>query len=189
MELTFEYGTNDYSARQVVTEKLRGANLTDGATPSLGPLSTPIGELFRYSLEAPPGNDEIQPREIQDWIIAPRILQVLGIADVVPFGGLVKQYQIEIDPLSLEKYNLTINHVAAAVNANNKNAGGAMLDNRHQSLVVRGVGPIRSVEDIGNIDTEEKVRAVLPLVAPMVREGLILLQDAEVISTGTDPIS
>lgn len=90
-------------------------------------------------------------REIQDWVIAPRILQVPGVADVVPFGGLTKQYQIEIDPLSLEKYNLTINRVAAAVNANNKNAGGALLDNRHQSLVVRGVGLIRTMEDIENI--------------------------------------
>lgn len=151
VELTFEYGTNDYFARQVVTEKLKDANLPDGASPSLGPLSTPIGELYRYQLDSPPGYDEIQLRELQDWVIAPRILQVPGVADVVPFGGLTKQYQIEIDPLALEKYNLTINRVAAAVNANNKNAGGALLDNKHQSLVVRGVGLIKTVEDIENI--------------------------------------
>ena len=151
VELTFEYGTNDYFARQVVTEKLKDANLPDGANPSLGPLSTPIGELYRYSLEAPKEYDEIQLRELQDWVIAPRILQVPGVADVVPFGGLTKQYQIEIDPLSLEKYNLTINRVATAVSANNKNAGGALLDNKHQSLVVRGVGLIKTVEDIENI--------------------------------------
>ncbi|MBN9658342.1 MAG: efflux RND transporter permease subunit [Acidobacteria bacterium] len=151
VELTFEYGTNDYFARQVVSEKLKDANLPDGASPSLGPLSTPIGELYRYSLEAPREFDEIQLRELQDWVIAPRILQVPGVADVVPFGGLTKQYQIEIDPLALEKYNLTINRVAAAVNANNKNAGGALLDNKHQSLVVRGVGLIKTVEDVENI--------------------------------------
>lgn len=151
VELTFEYGTNDYFARQVVSEKLKDANLPDGANPSLGPLSTPIGELYRYSLEAPKEYDEIQLRELQDWVIAPRILQVPGVADVVPFGGLTKQYQIEIDPLALEKYNLTINRVAAAVNANNKNAGGALLDNKHQSLVVRGVGLIKTVEDVENI--------------------------------------
>ncbi|MCX6602038.1 MAG: efflux RND transporter permease subunit [Acidobacteria bacterium] len=151
VELTFEYGTNDYFARQVVSEKLKDTNLPDGANPSLGPLSTPIGELYRYSLEAPKEYDEIQLRELQDWVIAPRILQVPGVADVVPFGGLTKQYQIEIDPLALEKYNLTINRVAAAVNANNKNAGGALLDNKHQSLVVRGVGLIKTVEDVENI--------------------------------------
>ena len=151
VELTFAYGTNDYFARQVVTEKLKDANLPDGASPSLGPLSTPIGELYRYSLQAPKEYDEIQLRELQDWVIAPRILQVPGVADVVPFGGLTKQYQIEIDPLALETYNLTINRVAAAVNANNKNAGGALLDNKHQSLVVRGVGLIKTVEDVENI--------------------------------------
>lgn len=91
VELTFEYGTNDYFARQVVSEKLKEANLPEGAEPSLGPLSTPIGELYRYSLEAPPEYDEIQLRELQDWVIAPRILQVPGVADVVPFGGLTKQ--------------------------------------------------------------------------------------------------
>jgi cobalt-zinc-cadmium resistance protein CzcA len=151
VELTFEYDTNDYFARQVVLEKLRDANLPDGASPTLGPLSTPIGELFRYTLEAPPEFNEIQLRELQDWVIAPRLLQVPGVADVVPFGGLVKQYQIEVDPLKLEKYNSTVSKVAQAVGANNRNAGGAMIDNRQQSMVVRGVGLIGSPADIENI--------------------------------------
>ena len=151
VELTFAYDTNDYFARQVVMEKLRDADLPEGATPTLGPLSTPIGELYRYYLEAPDNVDEIQLREVQDWIITPRLLQVPGVADVVPFGGLIKQYQIEIDPLKLEKYNLTVGRIAAAVAANNKNAGGAMIDNRQQSMVVRGVGLLRSIEDIEEI--------------------------------------
>ena len=104
VELTFAYGTNDYFARQVVLEKIRDAELPDGASPSLGPLSTPIGELYRYYIEAPPDANEMQLRELQDWVIAPRLLQVPGVADVVPFGGQVKQYQIEINPLALEKY-------------------------------------------------------------------------------------
>ena len=144
VELTFAYGTNDYFARQVVLEKVRDAELPEGASPSLGPLSTPIGELYRYYIEAPPGTNEIQLRELQDWVIAPRLLQVPGVADVVPFGGQVKQYQIEIEPLALEKYNLTIDKVATAVKANNRNAGGALMDNRQQSMVVRGVGLLRS---------------------------------------------
>src|SRR5690349_8231272 len=139
VELTFAYGTDDYFARQVVLEKLRDADLPAGATPSLGPLSTPIGELYRYTLTAPPGYDEIQLRELQDWVIAPRLLQVPGVADVTPFGGLIKQFQIEINPAALEKYNLTINKIAEAVSANNRNAGGALIDNTQQSLVVRGV--------------------------------------------------
>jgi len=151
VELTFAYGTNDYFARQVVLEKLRDAPLPAGAETSLGPLSTPIGELYRYTLEGPAGSGERQLREIQDWVIAPRLLQVPGVADVVPFGGQVKQYQVDIDPAALERYNLTIATVAQAIAANNRNAGGALLDNRQQSMVVRGVGLLHSVEDIEQI--------------------------------------
>ena len=150
VELTFADGTNDYFARQVVLEKLRDATLPDGVTPSLGPLSTPIGELYRYSLEGP-GLDVMQLRELEDWVIEPRFLQVPGVADVTPFGGLVKQYQIEIDPLALDKYDLSISQIAQAIDANNQNAGGALLDNRQQSMVVRGVGLVQSTTDIENI--------------------------------------
>src|SRR5262252_2748223 len=126
VEITFSYDTNDYFARQVVLERLRSVNLPDGVVPDLAPLTTPIGELYRFRLEGP-GLGEIELRELQDWVVAPRLLQVPGIADVVPFGGLVKQYQIEIDPLRLEKYNLTVSKVAQAVGANNRNAGGGMI--------------------------------------------------------------
>src|SRR6478752_1968477 len=100
VELTFEYGTNDYFARQVVLEKLRDASLPDGVTPTLGPMSTPIGELYRYTLSGG-GQNSLQLRELQDWVVVPRFLQVPGVADVTPFGGLVKQYQVQVDPLLL----------------------------------------------------------------------------------------
>ena len=150
VELTFDYGTDDYFARQVVLEKLRDATLPDGVTPTLGPLSTPIGEVYKYVIEGP-GIDLIQLREMEDWVIEPRFLQVPGVADVTPFGGLIKQYQIEVDPSALDKYNLSISQIAQAVNANNQNAGGAMLDNRQQSMVIRGVGLIDSLADIESI--------------------------------------
>ena len=150
VELTFAYGTNDYFARQVVLEHLRDADLPDNVTPSLGPLSTPIGELYRYSLEGP-GADPMKLRELQDWVVYPRLLQVSGVADVTPFGGLVKQYQAQIDPQSLVKYGLSISQVAQAITFNNANAGGAVLDNGQQSMVVRGVGLVQSIADIENI--------------------------------------
>ena len=150
VELTFEYGTDDYFARQVVLEKLRDAALPDGVTPKLGPMSTPIGEVFKYTLEGP-GYDSRQLREIEDWTIEPRLLQVPGVTDITPFGGVIKQYQIEVDPVALTKYNLSIRDIAQAVDSNNQNAGGALLDNQQQGLVVRGVGLIQSLSDIENV--------------------------------------
>ena len=150
VELTFEYGTNDYFARQVVLEKLRDANLPDGVTPTLGPLSTPIGELYRYTLEGK-GYDSQQLRELQDWVVEPRLLQIPGVTDITPFGGTIKQYQIEVDPVALSKYGLSIKDIAQAVDSNNQNAGGALLDNKQQGLVVRGVGLIQSIADVESI--------------------------------------
>jgi cobalt-zinc-cadmium resistance protein CzcA len=149
VELNFDYGTNDYFARQVVIEKLREAELPDGVVPTLAPMATPIGELFRYSLEGG-GLDPQQLRELQDWVIYPRLLQSPGVADVVPFGGLIKQYQIAINPFALEKYRISLRDLAEAVTESNQNAGGALLDNRQQSLAVRGVGLVKSVSDIEN---------------------------------------
>lgn len=154
VELTFAYGTNDYFARQVVLEKLRDAELPDGVNPTLGPLSTPIGELYRYSVEGARG-DAMRLRELEDWVIEPRFRQVSGVTDVTPFGGLIKQYQVEVDPQALNKYNLSIGQVAQAVSANSQNAGGALLDNQQQSMVIRGVGLVQSVADIENIVVSE----------------------------------
>jgi cobalt-zinc-cadmium resistance protein CzcA len=174
VELTFAYGTDDYFARQVVLEKLRDADLPDGVTPTLGPLSTPIGELYKYTVDAP-GLNAAQIREIEDWVIEPRFRQVPGVADVVPFGGLIKQYHVEVDPLALTKYNLTIAQVAQAVNANSQNAGGAQLDNGQQAMVVRGVGLIQSVSDIENIVVTEA------------RGVPVFVRDLGKVSTGAAP--
>jgi heavy metal efflux system protein len=150
VDLTFDYGTNEYLVRQIVLEKLRDARLPDGVEPSLAPPTTPAGELYRYVLKGK-GYDEIQLRELQDWVIAPRLLQVPGVGDAFPFGGLVKQFQISVDPLALYKYNLSIGKIAEAVRANNQDGGGSLLRSGQQALVVRGVGLIRSVQDIENI--------------------------------------
>jgi heavy metal efflux system protein len=146
VELTFADGTGDYFAHQVVLEKLHDAPLPEGVAPTLGPLSRGIREFFRYVLQGE-GYDAMKLREIQDWTVTPRLLQVPGVAYITTFGGLVKQFQIEIDQLRLEKYGLTIARIADAVGANNRNSGGAMLSNRQQSMAVRGVGLIESVAE------------------------------------------
>src|SRR5262245_11709202 len=150
VELTFDEGTDDYFARQVVLEKLRDAQIPDGVTPGLGPLSSGISEFYRYVLDGP-GYDAMQLRELQDWVITPRLLQVPGVADVTTFGGLVRQYQIELDPRALDKYKLTPRQIADAVKNNNRNAGGALLEQGQQSLAIRSSGLIQSSDDIANI--------------------------------------
>jgi cobalt-zinc-cadmium resistance protein CzcA len=150
VELTFEDGTNDYLARQLVLERLQGAPLPDGVTPSLGPLSGGVSEFYRYMLVGP-RYDAMSLRELQDWVVAPRLLQVPGVADVATFGGLVRQYEIQVDPSALDRYRQSVRQVADAVKNNNRNAGGALLTMGQQALPIRGSGLIRSDADIQNI--------------------------------------
>jgi cobalt-zinc-cadmium resistance protein CzcA len=150
VELTFAEGTNDYFARQLVLDKLRDASLPDGVTPTLAPLSTGVGELYRYVLVGN-GYDAMRLRELQDWVVTQRLLQVPGVADVTTFGGLVRQYEIQLDPKALDKYKFSVRQVADAVKNNNRNAGGALLTMGQQSLAIRGSGLVRSSDDIMNI--------------------------------------
>ena len=150
VDVTFEYGTDDSLARQAVLEKLRDVELPEGVVPSLAPPTTPAGELYRYVVEGG-ALDEMQLREVQDWVIAPRLLQVPGVGDVFAFGGLVKQYQVEVDPLALSRYDLSMPQIARAIEANNGNAGGALLSNGQQAMVVRGMGLVGSIRDIEDV--------------------------------------
>ncbi len=150
VDLTFAYGVDENVARQTVLEKLRDAELPEGVEPALAPPTTPAGELYRYVLKGN-GQNAIQLRELQDWVIAPRFLQAPGVGDAFPFGGLIKQYQIAVDPMALYKYGLSIHQIAQAVSENNQNAGGSLLPSGQQALVVRGVGQIRSVGDIEGV--------------------------------------
>jgi len=155
MDLTFAFDADENVSRQMVSERLRDAELPDGVQATLAPPTTPAGELYRYVLTGA-GMNDIQLREIQDWVAEPRLQQVPGVGDVVPFGGLVKQYQIAIDPMALYKYGLSIRQVADAVSANNQNAGGSLLPSGQQALMVRGLGLIRSVTDIENVVVASK---------------------------------
>ncbi len=149
--LTFTDHTDDYFARQQVLEKLRDADLPQGVTPSLAPLTTAVGEIYRYVLEAPPEMPAREVRAIQDWVVRPAIRRVAGVADVVSFGGSVKEYQVRVDPFLLRKFAVSFDQVAKAVQSNSANTGGGLLKSGEESLVIRGIGLVESLDDIKRI--------------------------------------
>jgi len=151
VQLTFQDGTNDYFARQQVMERLQSVQLPEGVTPQLAPLTTAVGEIYRYVVEAPPSFTPMQLRDLQDWVIRPYLLQVPGIADITTFGGPLKEFHILVSPDNLRKYSLSLNDVMDAVNKNNLNTGGGVIEHGSQGLAVRGLGAIKSEKDIENI--------------------------------------
>ena len=148
--LVFKDGTNDYFARQRVQERIDGVELPFGAAPGLNPLTSPTGEICRYVIESE--NHSLREiTDLQKWVIIPRLKQVTGVADVSNFGGITTQFQIEIDPKKLDKYNISLADVIDRVGKNNANAGGSMIDRGDLSYVVRGIGLVKDLEDLGRI--------------------------------------
>jgi cobalt-zinc-cadmium resistance protein CzcA len=148
--LTFADGTDDYFARQQVLEKLSTVDLPDGVQPELAPLSTAVGEVYRYAIEAP-GMSDTEVRTIQDWTVRPFLRMTPGVADVVSFGGAIKEYQIEADPLALRKYQITLDQLSDAVTKGNGSAGGGLLRHGDESLVVRSSGLYTNLADIRSV--------------------------------------
>lgn len=151
IQLSFEDGTDDYFARQQVMERLATVDLPENVVIELAPLSTAVGEIFRYVVEAPPTFTPMELRDLQDWVIIPSLLQTSGVAEVSTFGGPLKQFHILISPEKLRKFNLTLSDIEEAVDANNLNTGGNMLVRGEQSFSVRGLGLIRNEKDIETI--------------------------------------
>lgn len=151
VQLNFDETVTDYFARQQVLERLTSADLPDGVEPRIAPLTTAVGEIYRYVIEGPPDMSPLQLRDVQDWIIIPRLLQVPGIADVTTFGGPIKQFHILTDPAKLRKYEMNLQDVMDAVNANNQNTGGNIVEQGGQGFAVRGLGAIKTTEDLENI--------------------------------------
>ena len=147
--LVFDDGTDDYWARQRVQERINNVDLPFDAKPELNPLTSPIGEIYRYVVT---GNKDLRElTELNRWVIIPRLRQIQGVADVAGFGGLTTQFQIEIDPNKLTKYNLSLGEITESIERNNSNAGGSMLTRGDLSYVVRGVGLVSDLQDLGNI--------------------------------------
>jgi cobalt-zinc-cadmium resistance protein CzcA len=148
----FEDGVDDFYAQQYVSNKLSSADLPDGADANIEPPSGATGEIFRYVIKSDLPIKEVTA--IQDWVIERELLAVPGVADVVSFGGEVKTYEIKINPTELKNYNLSPLDVYEAVSKSNINVGGDIIEQGDQAYVVRGVGLLDKIEDIGNITIE-----------------------------------
>ena len=153
--LVFQDGIDDYFARQRIRERLTSVSLPPGAEPELDPLTSPIGEIYRYTLESN-SRSQRELRELQRWVVVPTLRQVPGIADVTNFGGETTQFQVILDPARLIQYGLSLKDVTDAITNNNSNAGGSILLRGDQGFVVRGIGLIRNLEDLGNIVVSEQ---------------------------------
>jgi heavy metal efflux system protein len=148
--MTFGDGTDDYFARQQVFERLPDVDLPEGVSPSVSPLFSPSGLVYRYVVESP-DRSATELKIINDWVIGRQYKAVAGVADESALGGETFQYQVLIDPFRLAGAGLAVADVETALAQNNSNAGGGFYSEGGQFYYIRGLGRIETLEDIGNV--------------------------------------
>src|SRR5271154_2523117 len=148
--LTFDDGTDDYFARQVVFQRISDATLPTGVAPSMAPLFSPSGLVYRYVIESP-DRSPMELHTFEAWIIERAYRSVPGVADDSGFGGPTMQYHVLLDPVKLYNYHLPVVQVLNALTANNANTGGGFYSQGGQFYYVRGLGLLKSTEDIGEV--------------------------------------
>ncbi|MCA2998722.1 MAG: efflux RND transporter permease subunit [Rhodocyclaceae bacterium] len=173
--LTFNDRPNDMTVRQQVFERLKSVDLPLGVTPDLAPLSTAIGEIFRFRLRGD-GYSTQELRTLQDWLVERQLRQVQGVADIVTQGGTIKQYVVNPDLAKLRDYKLTLTQLFTALQRANSNAGGGAVTQGRQQYLVRSIGSFRSSTDISQV-----VVAVNKGVPILVRDV------ADVVTSGAPP--
>lgn len=154
MKIIFDDGVEDFFARQQVNNLLRNVSLPDGVEPDIQPPYGPTGEIFRYTLESK-DRDSRELLTLQNWVVDRQLRSVPGVADVVAFGGRDKIFELRVNPTQLTKYDITPLEVYQAVTRSNINVGGDVIERNGQAYVVRGIGLLTSIQDIGNIIIEE----------------------------------
>jgi cobalt-zinc-cadmium resistance protein CzcA len=184
--IVFEDGVDIYFARQLVLERLIEARqrVPEGIQISMGPVSTAMGEVYQYTLDGPRpaaggGVDFLtEVRTIQDWTLAPILKSIPGVNEVNSFGGYIRQYHVTVNPEKLLAYDLTLGEIGDALRRNNLNVGGNILERDERQYLVRGIGLLQTVEDIGAValKTEAGVPVLLRDVAEVrasqaVRQG------------------
>ncbi len=148
--LTFDERTTDTQARQQALERLATADLPQGIQPQLAPLSTAIGEIYRYTIQGA-GYTTRDLRTLEDWVVERSLRTVPGIADVVPYGGLVKTYEVNPHLGRMRYYGLSLQQLYTALGRGNANVGGSKVTQGSQQYLIRGVGLLRSADEIKNI--------------------------------------
>ena len=189
--VTFDDAVDNYFARQQVLERLNSLDLPDGIHPELAPLSSPIGEIFRVYLKSD-RYDATELRSIEDWVVERNLKLVPGVADVVSRGGFIKQYQVAPDLMRMKSHGVTLHQIFAALEAGNMNAGGGYIEQGEQQFIIRGVGLLRSLEDIRNVVVTE--HAGVPVLIGDVaqvgtghqqRQGIVGMDNQDNIVNGT----
>lgn len=188
--LTFDDSAEDYFSRQQVLERLQNADIPGDVKPQLGPLSTGVGEILRYVIDAR-HLPLIEQRALQDWVIEPRLRSVQGVADVVGFGGGIKEYKVAAKPDCLKNYRITLDQLFDAIAANNTNTGGGYIEHGDEALVVRGVGLLKSAEEIGEIvittnnGVPIRIKDVANIsIGPQPRTGIVAMNQRDDVVEG-----
>ena len=153
--LIFDEETPVFTARQFVLERLSQVTLPTGVQPSLGPMSSPVGQIYWYFLDSKKMSS-MELKDIEDWELEKHLKSVPGVADVSSFGGEIKQFQVLADPLSLANYGLGVSNLVQALASNNQNSGGGIIQKGDQAFNIRGVGKANTIEDIQNVIVSQK---------------------------------
>src|SRR5437773_5511755 len=148
--ITFDDKVTDAYIRQQVSERLQTADLPPGVQPEIAPLSTAIGEIYRYRIQGD-GFRARDLRTLEDWVVERNLRMVPGVADIVSIGGLIKTYEVNPDLARLRDYGLSLQQVYSALSRGNANVGGSKVEQGPQQYLIRGLGLLRSPDDIGNI--------------------------------------
>jgi cobalt-zinc-cadmium resistance protein CzcA len=148
--IVFRDGIENYWSRLRINERIQNVTLPPGISAGLDPVTSPTGQIYYYTLQSDTkGQRELS--EIQRWIVIPALKQVPGVADVSNFGGITTQFQLELDPQQLVRFNLSLANVEAAINANSSNAGGSVVARGDLGFVIRAIGFVQSLDDLGAI--------------------------------------
>jgi cobalt-zinc-cadmium resistance protein CzcA len=150
VRISFREGTDNYFARQRVYERIADLNLPTGVSPSVAPLFSPSGLIYRYVLQSP-DRSPTELKTIEDWVVERQYKSVQGVADDSGLGGETMQYQVLLDPVKIAGTGLSVPNIVAALAANNGNAGGGFYSQGGQFYYVRGLGRLHTPEDIGNV--------------------------------------